>query len=540
MKKKTFTKEILHRFGLLTVVLGVLVLFCLSTPHMAQSVENAFDVKGLSIMGFFNQSIAYNLHQDQANNKDNFGQFITQALLETRYEATPDLVMFNSLKFNADWAYPIYSGTNEWKGKEFDRSRDRLFILYRPRDAIGEAHITWKPNQNWYFRFGKQIVQWGETDAFLLMNQINPVDSRRGITDVSFENTLIPTWMIRAEYRVPDSCLPNWLQELYFQGLFIPNADFAKNEEIEPGNDFAGVWGPHVEVPLGGPYPHDYAYLGKFRDQVSEPDTWDPQGHAFGLRVSGNVLDARVTLNGYYGRNHELARSGALGADLTPFKWDGRFTLHPHFEAYYPIFKFVGATITKDLDWLKASALGNVAPVFRFEGLYAFDNTFSTNNNNFAYYLAKQGDNFWKSDELRLMMGADWKIRINPLNDKGFFFISGQAYWRHINEYPGADAAGVQQHLGTRTTDKLYKDTWTTSIVVNTTYMRGRLQPGIFWLRNWSTRAEFFAPSISFELNEKWKYKLGAFIYSGTKSTVDLQPFSFKDHIFFTTSYRFQ
>ncbi len=35
-------------------------------------------------------------------------------------------------------------------------------------------------NNQFYFRVGKQIVQWGETDGFLLMNQINPIDQRRG------------------------------------------------------------------------------------------------------------------------------------------------------------------------------------------------------------------------------------------------------------------------------------------------------------------------------------------------------------------------
>ncbi|OPY85273.1 MAG: hypothetical protein A4E65_00152 [Syntrophorhabdus sp. PtaU1.Bin153] len=285
---------------------------------------------------------------------------------------------------------------------------------------------------------------------------------------------------------------------------------------------------------MGGPYPFDYAYLGSWGDHVSKPDPWDPQGHAFGLRISGTVFDGRFTLNGYYGRSHELARSALGTATTSIYPWDGRLELHPDFEAYYPIFKFLGASFTKDIDCLRAAALGNVAPVVRFEGLYAFNSTFSSNDGNVPFYIAKQGDNFWKSDELRLMVGADWKVRINPLNSRNFFFISAQGYWRHINDYP---SDGI--HLGNSVTDIVYRNEMTTTLLINTQYMTSRLQPSVFWLRNWATRGEFWKFALSYEQNQTWKYTIGAFIYSGAKATQDLQPYNYKDHVFATVSYRF-
>jgi hypothetical protein len=519
-----------------TVRLLLVMTLVLFVGTIRASLAFETGVKGLSMMGYINQSATYALHDNRSDNKDGFNSFVTQALFEMRYEAAPNLTMFGSLKFNGDWAYPIYSGSNEWREKEFHKARDREFILYKARDVIGEAHVTFKPNDNFLFRVGKQIVQWGQTDGFLLMNQINPVDKRRGITDVEFENNIIPTWLIRVEYRPLPERLPNWLQDLNFQFIFDPNADFAANQDIELGNTKSGIWAPYVRLNHPGPPPN--LYLAEYRDNLSKPDAWDPQGHAFAFRASGTVFEGVATLNAYYGRSHEMARSGPLGATVTPFEWNNGFNVHPEYEAFYPIFKFVGATYTKDLDWLRAEFLGGVAPVLRFEGMYAFDTTFSTNGN-LAYYQAERGSNFWKSDEWRGMIGADWKVRIPLLNEKAFFFISPQYYWRHIVDYPGKDAAGISQHVGTYVTDFQYRDTHTTTLAVNTTYLNGKLQPSFFWLRSWTTRSEFFIPKISYEWSSNWKYTLGAVICNGEKVGVDLQPFSYKDHVFATVSYKF-
>ncbi len=505
-------------------VIVVFALFCFCGPPQAEAIET--DVPGLNVTGYLNQSASYALHTGRPDNKDGFNSFLMQGVLETRYEAAPNMVMFNSLKLNADWAYGIYSGNNEWNDKGFGKARDRLFVYNKFRDVVGEAHITWKPSDRWYLRFGKQIVQWGQTDGFLLMNQINPVDSRRGISDVEFESTIIPIWLIRAEYKPPLES--TWLRDLNVQFIFNPNADFAKNETIELGADYSGVWNPYVEaVP-------NVAYLGRYRDQVSEPDAWDPQGHAFGLKVSGTVGDAMVSLNGYYGRSHDVARSGALGADLTPFKWDPAWMiLHPYYDAYYPYFRFVGGTFSKDLDSLRASALGGVAPVLRFEGMYAFNSTFSTNNNNIAQYMREQDNTYWTSDEYRWMVGMDWKVKIDALNPKAFFMISPQFYHRHIVDFP------KEGYVGTPTTDIQYQNTYTTTLMINTTYLHNKLQPSIFWLRNWSTRSEFYRPQLSYEYSDKWKYTIGAIIVSGEKLAQDMQPFNYKDHIYTTVSYKF-
>jgi hypothetical protein len=532
------TKRRISTLGPFTAILLVLLLLGYSVP--SSLLADQFGVDGLTMMGYINQSIGYTWYDDNPNNKSDFNQFLTQALLETKYAPQSNVSMFLSLKFNADWAYEIYSDNKEWKEKEFNKARDRLFILNDFRDVVGEAHVTWKPSSSVYLRLGKQIVQWGQSDGFLLMNQINPVDQRRGITDTSFESSLIPIWLVNAQVAVSRSILPDWLEDVNIQGLFDPCVDFAKNEAIELGNDVSGIWAPHL---LLGPK----TYLGSYRDfsdlsltsKVKEPDSFDSDGQAFGLKIDGTVANAKVTLNGYYGRSHEMVRSGAFGADVTPFVWDNGATVHPWYVAKYPLFRFVGTTVTREADWMRAAFLGNVAPVFRFEALYAFNTTFSTNNNNFAYYQAKKGDIFWESDEFRAMIGADWKVRIRPLNNRSFFFISGQYYWRHINDFPGNDASGAAQFVGTYTTDKVKQDTHTTSLMVKTAYLLNHLQPSFFWLRNWTSESQFFKYELAYEWDSHWKFTVGAFLLDGVNTTWDLEPFENKDHAYLTASYRF-
>jgi hypothetical protein len=517
-----------HRAGIplseLRIVVYVMVILCGLFPYIAVALDT--DIEGLNVMGYINQGIRYSTHSGKADNKDEFNSFLFEGLLETRYQPNPGFVMFSSLKLNADWAYEIYSGNQEWKDKGFNESRDDLFIYNEFRDFVGELHFSWKPNEQLYFRIGKQIVQWGETDGFLLMNQINPVDQRRGMGNVQFESLLIPIWLFRAEYN--PAIESTWLSSLNIQFIFDPNADFAKNETIEAGNDMAGVWAPFVEAVPG------MVLLGSYRDTVKQPDDWDPQGEAFGLRISGMVSDARVSLNGYYGRSHDLVRSGMTGADMTVFANDPQWlVVHPHYDAKYPYFRFAGATVAMDIDSLSISSLGGVSPILRFEGLYAFNSTFSTNNDNMQQYLIEQGDKYWESDECRWMVGFDWKIKVNAINPKAYIFISPQVYEQYLIDYPKIGYAGLES------TGRQYQDTWTTSLLVNTTYFHNKLMPSFFWLRNWRNESEFFKPEVSYEYDNHWKYTLGALFFRGSKTAEGLEVFKNKDNIYATISYRF-
>lgn len=69
-------------------------------------------------------------------------------------------------------------------------------------------------------------------DGIRLMDQINPLDQRRGFADVEFETTIIPIWLVRANYSLPVHS--RWLQNLGFE--FVDEREY-----LVPAYDQDGV-----------------------------------------------------------------------------------------------------------------------------------------------------------------------------------------------------------------------------------------------------------------------------------------------------------
>jgi hypothetical protein len=522
----------MNKCKLFTVIVMVGIIALLSVPCQAEVSFNVFG-KPLTFMGYVQQGVAYGIEPGSYNNertgyydtKRDFQSFLFQALLEARYEPNPEVRIFASGKLNADWAYEIYDQKNEWRDKGFDKGRNRLFVFDHEKDLLSEAHITWTPGA-FNFRVGKQIVAWGETDGFRLMDQINPQDTRRGMGDVQFENSILPLWLVKAEYNIPMKS--TWLQELGYQVVFNPNLQFRGNERIEPGNEQYGIWSANVTADLGGPYPFDYAHIGSWVDDVSKPSrAFDHQGMEIGGRIRAVVNDAIITLNGFYGRDNDIVRKILPGAPVVGLSsFDNRMILHLPTEAYYPILRFVGATFSRDFSALSSSALGGVAPTIRAEAMYVFNFT-----------NASTLQTFEESDEIRWMVGADWKVKIDFLNPKAYFFISPQFYHRHIMDY-AKSVPGVRYKL-TDYSGNIRQDNYTFSLLINTSYFHTKLQPMFFWFCDMTGHSNMFKAQVAWEQDNHWKYTLGALWVHGTEEGVSFEPLKHKDQAYFTVAYRF-
>ncbi len=512
-------KQLFSEIILFIVVAGMVALL----PLSAAGFDITMGDKKVSLMGYLNQSVCYGIGGDRYDTQEGFQQAIFQGLVEARLKWNRDLRFFVSGKLNADWAYPILHNDSDWNDKQFDKSKSRLQVFSHGRDIIHEAHATWTPG-NWFLRLGKQIVVWGETDGFRLMDQINPLDQRRGITDVEFETTIIPIWLMRLEYFLhPDAA---WITDLGLEFIFNPNFDFRGDELIETGNDKAGIWAPNVEIPFGGPYPNDYAHLGSQRLYKDEPDAFmDSDGFEYGFRIKGIVWDSIVTLNAFYGRENIRATKGAPAPpDMEGSEFDNRLILHPSTIVKYPLQRFVGFTFARDFEDLYISALGGIAPVLRLEAFYAFNNTYTENPQT-------PMESFEKFDEIRYAVGIDWRVKLRFLNPRDAFMISPQFYHRKIRDYPSGKL--------TQNGQALRDDNYQASLMVNTTYFHNKIIPVFFWLRDISEEADWYKIQVSYERSDVWNYALGVNIFDGSKPGRGFEVFDHKDHWFFTVSYRF-
>ncbi len=480
----------------------------------------------LNLQGYINQGVGYGIGDDNYSSMEGWQSFYSDFLLEASYEPTTNLKIFVAGMLSGDWNYDIdiNNGDGDWSDKGFPESRDRLAIDTELRELLQEAHITWNSG-NFSARIGKQIVVWGETDSIRLMDQINPVDVRRGITDVEFETSKLAIWLAKFEYYLqPDSA---WLQDVGFEFVFNPNADFVADQEILFGNDVAGIWSPDVETPF--PVPGGIAHVGSYDTVLDEPDDWDSDYYEYGLRIKAVINDSFLTLNYFYGIDNipVLAPVPAFPR-VTMNNFDNKAVIHPAYTGKHHRFRMLGATYTRDFENLNIRMLGGVGPVLRMEAFYGFDNTFG----NFSGGMP----GIEEHDELRYAIGVDWKIKVNWLNPRAYFMISPQFYHRKVYDYP----SGYELHQDS-TTKPVREDTYQTTLMVNTTYFHNKLEPMFVWVNNWTTEEEgrFCILQLKYVYSSRWNFTLGTVFFNGDVPTQGFEPFDEKDHAFFTVRYRF-
>ena len=162
---------------------------------------------------------------------------------------------------------------------------------------------------------GKQILSWGEMDGFRIMDQINPLDGRRGMADVEFENTLIPIWLVKSEW-YPKTNI-SFLQDLALEFTWNPNVTFIGDQNVLFGNDDGGIWNPFVRFP-DPTAPGGEVIFGSAIYNPNKPANWSSNGYEYAFRAKGVVNDFIVTLNYFY------------GLDNSPvFKFTGRSWRYP-------------------------------------------------------------------------------------------------------------------------------------------------------------------------------------------------------------------
>jgi len=504
-----------------------LVLLGIQSPSGA-SEFNLWD-KPVSLMGYVDQGVTANISREKSfDNKDGVNSAVFTSLLEGEYKPAANLKAFMSGKFTADWIYPIMSNNNnsEWEGKGFNQSREELFIDTGWDKMLNEAFVTYSPG-NFFLRVGKQIVGWGETDGFRLMDQINPVDNRRGLGDVEFENSIIPIWLVRANYYVqPQS---GWLQDIGLETVFNPNVRFQGDRPIDVGNDVSGIWAPDVQVAPG-------VQLGSSRYASNAPQDWSRAGMEFGARVKGVINDMIFSLNYFNGLSNSGQLRSLSGPDIT-LAPDGTPIAHLHVEESFPRYQMVGATFTSDFPSVNSSALGGVAPVLRLEAEYLMNSTLSTEGG----VVGLPFGSYVKHDEIRYVVGLDWKVKADFLNPKAFFFISGQFFHRHIMDFQ-KDMAPAEISAGMDLKDFLVnvkENNYMTTLLINTTYFHNKLTPQLFWMRDITFNGDLFKPQLTYDYSDKWHYTIGALLINGKNGQKGFVGLENKDQIFATVKYRF-
>lgn len=496
----------MNKKGIFIAVVAAMTIAFMMSPAVAR--QYMVGGRPLNLFGYVTQSVGIGLDDDKYDTEEGVNAALLNILVEGEYSINDQLTFYASGMFSKDWAYDLKHDDRSWNDKLFSQSRDKLYIDDEYWQVLKEAHLTWTPG-DFYFRGGKQIVKWGETNGFRLMDQINPADKRRGLGDVEFETSVIPIWLVRAEYYAPIQSI--WLQDLGFEFVFNPNVDFIPNQgSTGLGGDVGGIWAPNVEVP--GPFPGGFARVGSAVYNIDEPD--GSEGFEYAARIKAVAYDTMITLNAFSGRDDSPALLGAPGRAST-FTSDGTMILHPGYVGYYPRFRFAGLTVARDIPGLKAGFLGGVAPSLSLEAFYGFDSTFPTSINTLV-----------KSDELRWALTVDWKVKIPLLNPMTYFSISPTFYHQTILDYPtGCDL-------------KMQEDNSMYTLMIKTQYLHGTITPVFFWMHDVDNDADLYKAAVIYKYSEDWQYTLGAIFLDGKEPGKGFHVFENKDYISFKISYK--
>jgi hypothetical protein len=162
------------------------------------------------------------------------------------------------------------SGTRE-RLRHYGTDRERLFQAY------GELNVG-----SLFTRFGRQILSWGETDGFQLLDHINPIDSSFGGFLISLDERRVPLDMILTNYNLGDF---GPFQDAYLESY----AAIDNKVGYYPGTPAGSPW---ALPSLGAPSNNTQSFA------IAPARTF--QNVRGGFLLKFNALDATFSLAHYY------------------------------------------------------------------------------------------------------------------------------------------------------------------------------------------------------------------------------------------------
>ncbi len=332
--------------------------------------------------------------------------------------------------------------------------REKIRRLGTDRERLFQAYVEGDVG-NLFVRVGRQILAWGETDAFRLLDQINPTDSSFGGFLVPLDERRLPLDMLLANYYLGDY---GPFTEMHLEGY----AAIDNSVSYYPGGSSVSPWGLPSDTAPGNEVEHFLirpartinntrgGFQLKFNvldatfgvaHYYTHPDIealdshtnpWDPNGS--GARGLLTAFDEGLPCPIMSGNS---SQSVVIGEDFSNRHCG--YMVHMYHTA--PKMQVTGASTT--------FALPQYYSVFRSEFAYfkdeahfrqrqldpfIYNNPFNTPDpfhpgKNYPH-LATGGRDL--GDSLNAMVGLDNNQWIRFLNPNQTFFISTQFFYKHI------------------------------------------------------------------------------------------------------------
>jgi hypothetical protein len=377
--------------------------------------------------------------------------------------------------------------------------RERLFQAYVEANA-----------DDVFMRVGRQILSWGETDGFRLLDNINPLDSSFGGFLIPLDERRVPLDMARGQYRV-GAVGP--LSEMFLEGYVA----------IDNKIGLAAPAGSPWSLPaFGAPGNVTKSFVVRPARTIG-----DARG---GARLVFNASDATFSLAHYYtyfdtprvqvftsgpdgGSTVSVAFNDGLPCAPTPPR--GNVCGFPtHAVQTAPKVQVSGATTS--------FALPQFYSVVRSEIAYFKDEPAFTQGqlDPFIFNPRNNGGRRLR-DSINAMIGLDINQWIRALNPTQTFFISTQFFYKHIKNGAGNIAFAADgtpnpdrevlpipldllayplRTLGARLEPFFIRqplNTYLQTVFIGTSYRSGTVSPGLTVFYDWGG-AFLYQPMVAF------------------------------------------
>jgi hypothetical protein len=372
----------------------------------------------------------------------------------------------------------LYEGVYEYGPQEFQdvRNANEKVIDDFSRDIdLWEGYADIALNRM-FLRVGKQIISWGETDLFPMLDRINPLDDTYGGIFEDLDDRRLPLWMVKGIYDLGQIGLVN---SLSLEGFFNPGFI---DQEVSP------------LAPAGTPYAFPFPE-SPFATRLIEPqDSIDDS--RWGLRLQGVIGE---------NFNFSLAHYKTfLNTPAVRLAFDPGFV--PVQELVYEDVQITGGSLSF-FEPLSESVL-------RLEVAYHWDEPVFIPGVNLdaPTALANGRADIPERDVLRFAVAADKNVWIRALNKDTMFNFTLQYSGEYIMDYDERLRQAVPVFPDGRFAD-LEEYEHKLVFLCYTGYLNGKLTPQLS--AAWDPRGAYLLlPQVS-TMYEPWRFTLQYAVVDG-------------------------
>jgi len=334
-------------------------------------------------------------------------------------------------------------------------------------------------------RLGRQIVRWGETDSFNIVNVVNPSDYSYQLAFSNPDDVAIPLWMARLDYTVAGL---GFLDSFGIELLAIPDI---RPTQLGPTNGKDGF------VNFDAPYSYtlsgfDGMGLTRIREDVPG-DTWENM--EYGISMSIGWSDLEAAFHYFVGHQDNGAldwedyimwanTGGLLGASELTFT-------HPRQRTY-------GYSFNYFVEWsnMVVRGEGSLTDEEYLMETPAFSNGFDIT--------------FIEPTKVyRNMLGIDKALHPTWIGTRSALDVSIEGYWRHVSDWKTDPVL--------HPSDK--RDTGIFTCFLMTDYHHGMIKPRILVMYDtegtWMTNA-----AIVYDPDGKWFFQLAQSSFWGNRNAI--------------------